>query len=345
MGSVSRRRAFPRVAVAQDTAYQTDLSGSAFTTLHARCSGNYQTSGAGNPVLDTAFNFWGKVELSRGETNLLSMDAIDLRHLSALLSGEYAELQPTLSLPATTIGSKLQAVGEIDFQALMDNAAVDARNEKIVLSGRTRGLNRIGSTANGVSAEIHAYVDTIEIDKALGGRFFEPRYHQTIQPLEISENDQHVKKFAEPIVLAGVMFRVFDASLEFGNANIARSDALVRKLKMIHHDGDGEREVMNIRWPDLNMMNHTWFGMSTSRSGVGMWLFDDPTTPEVRENLLVLPNHHITVEIDTASTPDRIFTVDGAADTVVAAGDQLFMTWLAYRPIGFDRRLSNVGQS
>lgn len=319
---VNARRQLPKVAFAAGANYQTEFQGSPISGIGISFQGTYAAVG-GNVANEGAYGLMGPIEIVQGEEPLVQMHGRDWRHLTSILAGGYFPLNPSLDLPSqTTFYSR----GFLPFDALMPGAAIDAAKEKVLLRGKFGELTALGSTVSTASGSLRANVKTT---KTIEGNHFEPRYLQAQVRIDTAQSDiQFTKRITRRReYLAGILFRQFDASAEFSNANLARVDGLVRNIRIdLERDGEA-KEVLRTTWGDLKFDQIARFGLSRGdiHTGVGLYLFDDPDTPEIQENLVLEPGDALTFHVDTLSTPEEEFT---AVDP--AAGDTLFVTFLSY---------------
>ena len=321
---VNARRQLPRVNVAVNTNYQTEFQGSPVKGFGLSIQGDYTaTSGTGVPANESCYGFMGPIELVQGEEPLVQMHGRDFRHLTSMIAGGYFPLAPTLVLNAS---DKFFGRGYLPFEAFMPGAAIDASQDKIVLRGRFGSLTDFGSDATAVTGSLRPYVATT---KTVEGNFFEPRFLQQQVRIDTSSTDiQAVKRIQRRReYLAGILFRQFDASAEFSNANLARVDGLVRNLRLDLERGGDSKEVFRHTWGELKFEQQATFGLSRGdmHTGVALYLFDDPETPEIQETLILEPGDALTLHVDTNSTIEEEFTA-----VTPATGDTLFVTFLSY---------------
>ena len=319
---VNARRQLPAVNYGASTNYQTEFQGQPISGLGISFQGTY-TAASGNVANEGAYGFMGPIEIVQGEEPLVQMHGRDWRHLTSILAGGYFPLNPSLDLPSqTTFYSR----GFLPFDTLMPGAAIDASKDKVLLRGKFGALTDLGSGVSAAAGQLRANVKTT---KTVEGNFFEPRFLQAQVRVDTAQTDiQFTKRITRRReYLAGIMFRQFDASAEFSNANLARVDGLVRNIRVdLERDGEA-REVLRTTWGDLKFDQIARFGLSRGdiHTGVGIYLFDDPDTPEIQENLVLEPGDALSFHIDTASTIEDEFTA-----VTPASGDTLFVTFLSY---------------
>lgn len=340
---MSRRLTYPRTSVVAQESFQVEaVAGAVLRSLDIRYSGLYATSAAGGGNLDTAFGQFGRLQLNVGSRRAIDMEMTDFRHLSAFTQGEYSELQPSLSLPDTTglVNRRFLAQGRLDFQRILPR--VDGRHEgmilnattgeKPVLFGRTLDAARLGTNCTDVEGQIDAYHDVSE--KAKVNAWFEPDIYQQRLPLAASRDLPMVVKFGDRRAVVGFMVRVLDKSNErIGNPNVGRSDGLVRQFRAEHKRARG-RHVPILdwtRWFDFNQSSTREQGMSTARSGVGLFTFDDPDTDHV-DVRWTEPGDEFEFHFDTDGEVDDFLTEAGVTDSVLAAGDEVIVTLITGIP-------------
>ncbi len=343
---MSRRLSYPRKNVVAQESFQIEaVAGAVLRSMDWRYSGLYGTSGAGGGNLDTAFGQYGRLQLNVGSRRVIDMEAVDVRHLSAWLQGEYCELQPTLSTVNTSgaIDKRFLAQARLDFQRILprvdgehEGMLINATTgEKPVLFGRTLDAARLATNVTDAEGQIDAYHDVSE--KAKVSKWFEPDIYQVRMPLASSSDLPMTIKFGDDRAVVGFMVRVLDKSYErAGNPNAGRSDGLVRQFRAEHKRAGG-RHVPILdwtRWFDFNQSGTREQGMSTSRSGVGLFTFDDPDTSGV-DVRVVRPGDEFEFHFDTAGEVDKFLTETGVTDTVLAAGDEVIVTLITGVPRGF----------
>lgn len=343
---MSRRLSYPRKEVTANESFQVEaVAGAVLRSMDWRYSGLYASSAAGGGNLDTAFGQYGRLQLNVGSRRVIDMEAVDFRHLSAWTQGEYTELQPTLTIANTggLTDHRFLAQGRLDFQRLLprtegvhEGMLINATTgEKPVLFGRTLDAPRLGTNVTDVDGQIDAYHDVSE--KAKVQKWLEPDIYQQRVGLTSSRELPMTISFADRRFIVGFMVRVLDKSNErIGNPNIGRSDGLVRQFKCEHKRKRG-RHVPILdwtRWYDFNQGATREQGMSTARSGVGLFVFDDPDTDGV-ETREVLSGDEFQFTFDTEGAVDTFLTEAGVTDTVLAAGDEVIVTLITGIPHGF----------
>ena len=320
---VNARRQLPAVNFAASTNFQTEFQGQPISGLGISFQGTYAADAGGGVANEGAYGFMGPIEIVQGEEPLVQMHGRDWRHLTSILAGGYFPLNPSLDLPSqTTFYSR----GFLPFDTLMPGAAIDASKDKVLLRGKFGALTDLGSTVTTAEGQLRANVKTA---RTIEGNYFEPRFLQAQVRIDTAQTDlQFTKRITRRReYLAGIMFRQFDASAEFSNANLARVDGLVRNIRVdLERDGEA-REVLRTTWGDLKFDQIARFGLARGdiHTGVGIYLFDDPDTPEINENLVLEPGDALSFHIDTSSTPEAEFTA-----VTPASGDTLFVTFLSY---------------
>jgi hypothetical protein len=341
----------PRVTVSQNTDYQLEAPSSGLVmAIDGRFSGIYTTSGAnGGGHLDTAFGPWGRFDVFANDRNIISMDAVDYRHLTALTQSTYMQLDPILTLADTTAGGQngpapFLAQGRLDFQKLIPRQLgrgagmlINARGQKIVISGRTLDAARLGNLCTSITGQIDW---SLEINTSGGEeKYFEPFIFSEKYPLTASDAVLVTKKWTQDLAVVGYMVRIEDADkVRGGNPNIGRSDTLVRAAKLIHRKENAIEKtiVPKRRWYDLNQQAGRAFGLVNVRNGIWYHTFDDPETDLV-DVQWVRPGEEFSFEFDTNGAQDLRDTAVGATDAVIAAGDQAVVTWICGRPVNFSR--------
>lgn len=359
MVQVTRRA--KRVPILANQPYETEMqSPGLISAMPFRASGRFATTAANGTVgMDSMFGFLGSLEIERNGEPIVRVLGPDLRHLTAAFA-DYHELHPSLTVLDTTALTpayqKALGAGKLNFEAPFrggNNAPclIDARNGKLVIRGQARSLAYIASTIDATDYEFYldayAHQAPARLLSQTGGLFYEPRWSYSIEALSTSTTIEHARHFAEGQILCGVQIRQLDASLEFTNANVGRSDTLVKAVRIEHRPAN--RPPVEIlpwtSWQDIKSRMHEEMGLPSVRSGVAIVLFDDPTTPEV-ETLVVGAGDDLVIQYDTASTVDKMFDAyePGAApsDATVAAGDQAIVTWLGYVAPGHQVRVNRA---
>lgn len=351
--NLKRKRANSRtLQVAQP--YESELNAPGFfRAMSFGLRGRFQTSGAGLVALDGPFNFLNEFRVERGDDVLVNVRGVDLRHLTAFFA-DYHKLEPNLSLVDTsTLGVPWQELllgGKLDFEAPWMGQeplpiAVDGTKEKIVVRGNTGVATKLGNTVTNIESKLEVGYEVVpneHIDEFPD--HLEPRYSYTVEELITGTGFAHRATFGGPRLITHVMLRAFDASAELSNANLARSDALIRKVRILHRQkGADDDEILPwTPWLDLRSESHTGYGLAAPRSGVVMISFDDPRTRGV-DALKVHTGDEVVIELDTESPTDPSLLIGSPSgdiqDPVVAAGDKLFATWVAYQTAKHPMRL------
>ncbi|PIQ23428.1 hypothetical protein COW64_24185 [bacterium (Candidatus Blackallbacteria) CG18_big_fil_WC_8_21_14_2_50_49_26] len=309
---------FPETTLAASQDYNTDFSGRVFDTLVLRLDGT--VTGGIATITDGAFRALGTPELNQAEEPLIRMRGEDWRHLAALTSGGYGP-------HSAAVGGAITAFSRIKLSRLVPNMRINATETKVFLRG-TSGANNDVVTGNPTyTSTLRPSVETT--DASLSRSWARPRITQsTIDVSTISDNIQHVIRFENPTLVAGIMLRVFQSS------TTDRVDGLVRAVKLdVTKIGSGPRELVS--WTRWGTLRH----MTTSRAG---WHLDDHNTsvgvafvPTVdRRNqrwggaLLMAAGESITITLDTSATAEADITAVPAGSS-----DRVYVTIVAAIPV------------
>jgi hypothetical protein len=339
-----------RIRLLPSNDYETQVAAPGFVSgISFRVSGRYSTTAAGLAALDTTFNYLGSMAVVRGDDELIAMRGVDIRHGTAFFA-DYAALEPNLNIVDTTAlttytWAQILASGKFELEAPWAGrnpfpVLIDARKNDLIIKGKTRGLDFIGDTVDDAEIYLDVYVDVVppEFVAENGGHFFEPRISQSVHPLQVARDEVHRAAFKGGRLLTHAMFRQLDKSLEQGvNANLGRSDTLVRALKLTHQkNGEDEKVIMpRTSWPDLKQRGTLEQGLASLRQGVALYSFDDPRT-RAFDALKLASGDEIHVEVDTESDTDPLYltgspTAAAAQPDVIDVGnDQLICTWFGY---------------
>lgn len=329
------RRQFPSVPLSLDRSWQTDLEGDAITSLNVRMTGEYLTSGVGITANEIAFGYLGTITLMQDGETILEVDGRDLRHIGAFMAGGYGDLNPALTL-VDTAASKGVVIAHvlIPFNAFLAGAAVDGSKSKIVAKGRFRTAPFFGDTCTGISGDLQLATDTVELPRNPQGEasYYLPHWNQVVSPMAISkDNSFTIRPKGERLYLPGIMLRQFDASREFTNANVARTDALVRSVWGVLVKNNRKGEIFRYTWGELKMLQTTalvGFSRGDVHTGVAYVPLREEKNGAFGECLILEEGESLEIHYDTAGTPEFEFSsvADVTLDNVVANGDQLFAT-------------------
>lgn len=334
------RRQLASTPLQFDRSWQTDMEGDAIKAINFRLAGNYTSSAAGLVANESVFGYLGQVQVVQDGETILDVDSRDLRHLSAFLSGGYNELQPTTSIVNTTLPAPGPAIGSawIPFDAFLDGAAIDASRSKVVVKGRFRPAAYLGTNVTAIAGDLTIAADTALIPRNAKGEasYYLPNWTQQVLPLSIGADLSFtIRPKGERLYLPGMLLRQFDASLEFTNANVARTDGLIRKVWVVLTRGGRKGEVARYTWGELKQLQNTalvGFSRGDSHTGVAYLPLRDDTQPGLGEILILEPGDSLEVHVDTSSPVEYPFSTaaDAAIDNVVANGDQLFCSVLGH---------------
>jgi hypothetical protein len=330
MGSLRQRKRAKPITIAVNTDYSEQLPSARYRSLAGKMSGIMTASGTGVNALDGPFNFMGRVEFVRGGDVLIGMHGTDLRHFSAFAQAAQAELLP--STPSN--GAAFLAQFELPLDKLIPNGGIDGRGDDLVVRGRFRGNTNIGTTVTGVSSG--KFRVSGETDDFPGGDHFEPRWSQKTIDASAANADLNTSfRINSEVELAtAIMVRTFDASLELSDPNTARSDGMVREIRVdVERNGEPAQEVGRWSWAEAKALSSTRYGISSVAgqiaTGVVLITLDDPNTPEINNGVKLKRGDALIVRVDTAATIEDEFTA-----TTPAAGDLVYVTSFNYVPRG-----------
>lgn len=325
-----QRRRGKSIAVAANTDYQESFPSDVYRDVHLKLSGILTASGAGTNAGDTGFGFLGKVEVMRGGTPIISMQAPDLRHLTAFLHRAYPEILPA----SISNGAAFLAQAKLPLDALVPDGAIDARGEEVRLQGRFRGLTNLGTTVTGFTSGKLRFGG--ETDKRPGGNHNEPFWFQktidtSAASTELSTSYQ-VRNDVE--LVPALMIRTFDASAELSDPNNFRSDGMIREIRIdVERDGKTE-EIKRLSWGEAKADSTFLAGISAAsgqiQTGVVIIPLDDVEgLPQLNGVPVLKKGESLIVRIDTSSTIEDEFTA-----LTPGAGDLAVVTFLNYVPKG-----------
>ncbi len=323
-----RKRATP-VAVAINTDWQADIPAATFRSLFLKMSGTAAASGAGVDALDGPFGLLGRVEWTLGGQPKIGLQGSDIRHLAAFLCGGHAEILP----PTISNGAAYLAQVELPLDRLVPGGGIDARIEDFTARGRFRGLTNLGTTVTAISTgklRISGETD----DRGVDGDVLEPLWSQrAIDTSTASAELSTTYRVANDIeVLPAIMLRTFDASVELSDPNTARSDGMVREIRVDVERNGRTQEVLRQTWGEAKLQSTSRYGISAATgqisTGVVLLTLDDPATA-VNDALVLKRGDSVIVRIDTIATVEDEFTA-----LTPAAGDLCMVTFLSHVPKG-----------
>lgn len=329
------RRQLKPVPLEFDRGWNTDLEGDAVTRMSVRISGKYTSSGAGVPANESVFGYLGQFTVKQDSDVILDVDGRDLRHIGAMLNGGYGELNPTTNIfSSATTPTPANGSVWLPFDAFLGGTAIDAAKSKVVCSGRFRDTQYLGSTVTDIDGQMTIAADTAVIPRNAKGEasHYLPNWVQRVHPLQVSADDGFtIRPNGERLYIPGMLVRQFDASFELTNANVARTDGLVRNIWGVLTRKNRKVELFRYTWGELKMLQTTaliGFSRGDQHTGVSYVPFKDDEQPGLGEILVLDPGDTLEVHIDTQSTPEYLFSTanDASIDNVVASGDQLYCT-------------------
>ncbi len=319
------------VIVAVNADYSEELPKDTYRSVALKLSGTMAASGAGANAIDGPFNFLGRVEVMRGSDAVIAMHAIDLRHLCSFLQGAHGEILPA----SVANGAIFLAQVDLQLDKLIPDGAIDGSKGGILVKGRFRGAPDFGATATAVNAGSLLKI-TGETDELPNGDHFEPHWVQDTADTSSANPDisksYEVKEDVE--VVTAIMLRTYDASAAAGDPNAARSDGMVRNVRIECNRKKGTSgDVARATWAELKARSTSRYGISSVAgqisSGVVLVLIEDPDNPELGKGLRLERGDSLTVHLDTAATVEPEFTA-----LTAASGDLCHITYLNAIPRG-----------
>lgn len=324
-----RKRATP-ITVAVSTDYQADIPGAFFRSLLCKMSGTAAASGAGTNALDGPFGLLGRVEWTLGGQPKIGLQGSDIRHLAAFLCGAHAEILPA----SISNGAAYLAQAELPLDRLVPGGGLDARFEDFVARGRFRGILNLGTTVTAISTGSARFSGETD-DRGVDGDHLEPLWSQrSVDTATASAELSTTYRCANDVeVLPAIMLRTFDASVELSDPNTARSDGMVREIRVdVERDGKTQ-EVLRLTWGEAKMQSTSRYGISAAtgqiQTGVVLLTLDDPATAAINDALVLRRGDAVIVRIDTLATVEPEFTA-----LTPASGDLCWVTFLSHTPKG-----------
>lgn len=325
-----RKRATP-ITVAVNTDYQAEMPGALYRSLFLKMSGTATASGAGTNAMDGPFGLLGRVEWTLGGQPKIALQGSDIRHLASFLCGGHAEILP----PSISTGAAFLGQVELPLDRLVPGGAIDSRAEDLVVRGRFRALLNLGTTVTAIATgSLRATGETD--DRGPDGDHLEPLWSQRSIDASVASSELNTtyRCAQDTEVMPAIMLRAFDASVELSDPNTARSDGMIREIRVDVERAGGLQEVGRWTWGEAKQLSSSRYGISAATgqisTGVVLLTLDDPNTPAELDDALILhKGDAVIVRIDTAATVEPEFTA-----LTPAAGDQCIVTFLSHTPKG-----------
>lgn len=324
-----RKRATP-ISVAINTDYQAEIPGAFFRSLFLKMSGTAAASGAGTNALDGPFGLLGRVEWTLGNQPLIGLQGSDIRHLAAFIAGGHAEILP----PSISNGAAYLAQVELPLDRLVPGGGIDARVQDFVARGRFRGLTNLGTTVTAISTgKLRVSGETD--DRGADADHLEPRWSQrAVDTATASAELSTTYRVGNDLeVLPAIMIRAFDASAELSDPNSARSDGMVREIRVDVERNGKTTEVLRLTWGEAKLQSTSRYGVNAASgqisTGVVLLTLDDPATPQIDDALILRKGDNVVVRLDTAATVEDEFSA-----LTPGAGDLAMVTFLSHIPKG-----------
>jgi hypothetical protein len=288
--------------------------------------GSVTASGGGavsGQLDDAAHRLVGVFEVAQAGESLIRMDARDIKHLQAIVSGGYGKRIETT--PSTSATDKLMCEGDLDLSRMLPGAMIDSRSERVVITGSFRDSDQYASTnLSAISATLRPRVGAIP--EAPPASYWRPRFTQkSVRVESASDLDNTTFQHPRDVLVLGYLIRQYD------NSANARVDGLLRKLRAeFAAPGREAQTLVSTTWGALRQETSRSAGFALAdhdeAEGVALLAFGDPTRGE--RGLTMPAGSAMTLWFDTSAT------VEGEFDAVTAgSGDQLVITELAFERI------------
>jgi hypothetical protein len=325
MGARQRLKGNP-FAIAANTDYSIEKPAGFYRELAFKQAGAYTASGAGACGLDAGFSFLGRAELRRGNEAIVAMQGTDWRWLNAFLASQPSPISPASLIAAGSHSS----IVNMPWDAFHPLGGVDGRGQKLAFAGRWGALTLLGANTTAISGRLDVGGETT--DPPDNGVHLEPRWLQdTIDASAANAEAKSIKIIGDPVhLLAAVMIRTLDVSLQPTDPDTARSDGIVRNIRVELFSNGQARDLWKGSWGEAKAYtaNRTRMAAASLPSGAVILPLRDPNSlPEDRGLVRCFAGDKLTVYCDTASAIETEFTA-----TAPGAGDLIYITPLGFVP-------------